>query len=236
MDSLVAESVDVIIVNAHAIAGALAAVRGLPESKMRVVHNALADIEGAYPGPVHGRRRIGCVSRMDRMKGTRFLVQAFALLARGNDSVELMLVGDGPERGNIEQLVRELGIADQVIMTGHYQGDVNELIATFDVYAFPSLWEGLPYSLIEAMRLGRAIVATDVGGVSEAIIHASSGLLVRPESADELFAALSSLIDDERLRESLGAAARARFEREFSLEAMYRAIQGCFSGDELAPR
>jgi len=236
MDRLVGESADVIIVNAHTIEQALADLRGLPNEKMRVIHNALPDLHIVPAAKDAGRLRIGCVSRMDQMKGTRFLVDAFAQIADSNPLAELMLVGDGPERENVAALVAERGLADRVIMTGHYPGDVNELVATFDIYAFPSLWEGLPYALLEAMRARRAIVATDVGGIPEAIIDGETGLLVAPGSADEIAAALVRMIEDTALRERLADAARAMYEREFSLDAMHRQTEAVFIQAGLAGR
>ncbi len=221
MDAMVAESVDAIIVNAHAIGEALVTNRGLPAEKVRVIHNALADV--ALPEvPERSGLRIGCVSRLDHMKGTPFLVEAFARIAKRVPGAELMLVGDGPERDTIATLVRDLGLEDRVIMTGHYPGDINDLVVTFDIYAFPSLWEGLPYALLEAMRAGRAIVATDVGGVSEAIIDGETGILVPPGSDDALETAITRLIDDEGLRDRFSRSAREFYEREFSVSAMHR--------------
>jgi len=236
MDAMVAASVDVIIVNAHSIANALADLRGLPADKMRVVHNALPDIPVLRQPAMPDRLRIGCVSRMDQMKGTRFLVEGFARVVGTTPSAELMLVGDGPERENVEALVAELGLSERVIMTGHYPGDVNELVATFDIYAFPSLWEGLPYALLEAMRARRAIIATDVGGVSEAIMNEETGLLVPAGSSEDLASAIARLIDEPALRERLAASARARYEAEFSLEAMHRQTESVFVETGLAGR
>lgn len=235
MDARVAAAADVVIVNAHTIGAALEELRSLPGSKIKVVHNALPDVAARArrvggEGPV----RIGCVSRMDNMKGTRFLIAAFGELVRRFPDLRLVLVGDGPERESLERLVRDSGLGDHVTMTGHYDGDVAELISTFDVYAFPSLWEGLPYALLEAMRAGLAIVSTDVGGIPEAIEDGVTGLLVAPSSSQDLASAIARLLDDPDLRTRLGGAARERFEKEFSLAAMHAAAVCVFEEARLA--
>lgn len=228
MDELVGASADLIIVNARTIGDRLTHVRGLPADKMRVIHNALPDLRPkSVPG--EGTLRIGCVSRMDNMKGTRFLVEAFERIAQTHPHAELMLVGDGPERSNVAAQVAEAGLSDRVIMTGHYVGDVNELVGTFDIYAFPSLWEGLPYALLEAMRAGKPIVATDVGGIAEAVVDGETGILVPPASADALAEGLRRLVEDESLRQRFGRAGRARYEDSFSLEAMGRRTRAVFA-------
>ena len=236
MDERVAESADVIIVNAQAIGAALTSVRGLPTEKIRVVHNALEEIGVPAPALPRAALRVGCVSRIDSLKGMPYLVRAFAVLAREHPEAELVIVGDGYGRPDLESLVRDLGLADCVTMTGYYPGDVNEMVVSFDIYAFPSLWEGLPYSILEAMRLDRPIVATDVGGISEAIIDGSTGILVPKESVEALARALSTLAADPALRQRLGNAARVKFEAEFTLDFMHRAVRDVFIDATLASR
>lgn len=237
MDAMIGEAALAIIVNARAIGEALVEVRGLPADKVQVVHNALPDTTAVRAARhADDRVRIGCVARMEEPKGIRFLVQAFAALAGDYPKAELVLVGEGPDRPHIERLVVERGLSDRVTLTGHYDGDINEMVATFDIYAFPSLWEGLPYAILEAMRLGRPIVSTDVGGVAEAIDNEAAGLLVRPGSADELEAAIRTLLDDPDLRVRMGAAARDRFLSAFSLEAMQGRARTVFLETGLASR
>ncbi len=234
MDAAVAAAVDVILVNAHTIATALEELRCLPASKIRVVHNALSDVPARAAVAADGPVRIGCVARMDEMKGIRFLIEAFGQLVGEFPEMELVLVGDGPEKPALERLVQEAGLAENITMTGHYDGDIAELIATFQIYAFPSLWEGLPYALLEAMRAGLAIISTDVGGIPEAIDDGVTGLLVPPASTEALASAIGRLLIDPGLREKLGSAARRRFETDFSLAAMQDAAVRVFKEAGLA--
>ncbi|MBS3956571.1 MAG: glycosyltransferase [Clostridiales bacterium] len=221
LDRRVGAAADVIIVNAAAIGRALSTVRGLPGAKMRVVHNALADANARVKHTAGDSLTIGCVARMDSGKGILDLVHAFGSIAEGHPDVRLVLIGDGPELPRLRSEVRDRGLADRISLPGYYDGEVAEVLSTFQIYAYPSLWEGLPYAILEAMRAGCAIVSTDVGGVSEAIIDGQTGLLVPPGSPIALAAALEKLITDSDMRLQLASAARERFETEFSLDVMH---------------
>jgi len=234
LDGRIGAAADVIIVNAPQIAVALTALRGLPSEKMRVVHNALPDSPERVRHSTAGRVRIGCVSRMDSMKGIPHLIEAFARLAHSHPEVDLILVGSGPELPNLRELACSLNVEDRIEFTGYFDGDVASIVSTFDIYAYPSLWEGLPYAILEAMRAGCAVIATNVGGVAEAIIDEDTGLLIAPGSTDELAEALLDLIDDASKRQRIAAAGRERFERTFSLNAMHLRAAVVFGEANLA--
>ena len=228
LDRRIGAAANAIIVNASSIGAALVVLRDLPDSRLRLVRNGLPDSPHRVVHRSAGRIRIGCVSRFDAQKGTVGLVDAFALIAERHPETELVLVGDGPERASVELAVRRHELGQRVTLAGHYEGDIAELVATFDVYAFPSLWEGVPYAVLEAMRAGCAIVSTDVGGIPEAVDDGVTGVLVPPGSADHMAAALERLIRDPARRQSLGAAARRRFEEDFSLADTHRQVRQAF--------
>jgi len=115
-------------------------------------------------------------------------------------------------------MVRALDLADRVRFLG-FRRDLPRLLQCFDVFVLPSLSEGFPNSLVEAMATGLPCIATDVACVSEIVDHGRNGLLVRAGDADDLASALDRLISDSALRQSLGAEARAVVEARFSLEA-----------------
>lgn len=235
LDRRVWHSAGVVIVNVGQIGATLRELRDLPRGKTIVVHNGLPDDpHRAAPEVVGQRLTIGCVSRMDELKGTHILLEAFGLLAARHLSVDLVLAGDGPELGRLRSAAKSMGLAGRVTMTGHFSGDVAELVSSFVIYAFPSFREGLPYALLEAMRAGCAIVSTDVGGIPEALVEGASGLLVRAGSANELAAALARLVADPLLRRRLGAGARDRFVAGFSLESMQELARSAFRKGGLA--
>ena len=98
---------------------------------------------------------------------------------------------------------------------GRYSGDVSEILGAIDIFVLPSEWEGLPYSIIEAMRSGLAIIASRIGGIPEALTNNHSGILIQPNSSEELNNALSLLIADKDLTNRLGLNARIAFLEKF---------------------
>lgn len=229
LDRRVGCAADVIIVNAPQIALALQSARDLPPAAMRIIHNALPDSPERVSRAVGGRVRIGCVARMDGGKGIPDLLEAFASIAGEHPEADLVLVGDGPELPRLKVTAAALGCADRITFTGYYDGEVASITATFDIYAYPSHWEGLPYAILEAMRAGCAIVATDVGGIPEAVIDGETGLLVAPRSPGALSAALERMLADRALRSRLGEGARCRYETEFSLSVMHERTSAVLS-------
>lgn len=221
LDRRVFEACAVVGVNADFIAGALAALRDMPAAQAVLVRNGLPDVpERANPGRDGEQVVVGCVSRVDAYKGVPVLVDAFERVAHAHAGAVLRVVGSGPALADIRARVQAGPLAGRIDLPGHFEGEVAPVLSGFDVFAFPSLQEGFPYAVLEAMRAGCAIVATSVGGVPEAIEDGVTGLLVPPSDPGALASALDRLLADRELRARLGAAARARFEREFTLEAM----------------
>jgi glycosyltransferase involved in cell wall biosynthesis len=215
-----------IIVNAEAISLALQTLRGMPPGRADVLHNGLEDTPPAAPARRVGRLQLGCVARLDRLKGVLDLLEAYSSLAGTFPQLDLVLAGEGDFSQQMRLRTRELGLQDRVHFLGHYTGDIATLLASFDIYAFPSLWEGFPYSILEAMRAGCPIVATRVGGIPEAIRDRSNGLLVGPGEPQALAAAIAELARDAELRQTLGENARLDFDRHFSLSRMHARTRG----------
>ena len=230
LDNLVRRSARIVIVNAEAIAKELFSVRGIEGDKVRIVYNGLESTD-AHPRTIPMEIRpivIGCVARLDRMKGHSFLLDAFQKLAARLPQVRLSIVGSGEMLDVLKQRAISRGLDQRIEFHGFFSGNVNELLKSFDIYVFPSLLEGFPYSILEAMRAGCPIVATNVGGIGEAIRDQKEGLLVSAASASELETALDRLCSEPALRERLGKAARSRFEERFSLEVMSGAVKNLF--------
>lgn len=222
MDGFVWNAANIIIVNARAIADALCKLRDALPNKIEVVHNGLEDRQSiAVAKEDGGDFVIGCIARMDASKGVLLLFEAFARLARNRPEMRLVLAGAGDASAELARRTETLGLQQQVQLLGHYDGDVGTLLATFDLYVFPSLWEGFPYGVVEAMRSGNAIVATRVGGIPEAITDGKEGLLISPGATDEIAAAIERLMADPAMRRKLGHNARLRFERELALDKMH---------------
>jgi glycosyltransferase involved in cell wall biosynthesis len=221
LDLLIWNSVSKVIVNAKAIAKELAAFRGMPLSKFIVIHNGLDDKPYVKSsGPFKNKIVIGYVGRIDKSKGIFYLFDAFLTLLDRYPNLELVLVGNGDSFAEIFHKVSDLGLDAKIKLPGHFEGEISSVLANFDIYAFPSLWEGFPYSILEAMRSGCAIVSTDVGGVSEAVENGVDGMLVNPGSSQSLIVGLEKLIEDTEFRTLISSNARTKFCKKFTLTEM----------------
>lgn len=185
----------------------------------------------APPGTV----LIGHVARLDKVKDQTGLIAAFKLLrdARGPVDCLLVIVGEGPQRPELERRIAELGLADTVRLLGNRQ-DVAALLAECDVLVLSSIAEGMPVTLLEAMAAGLPIVSTNVGGVASVVEAGITGTLVAASDPQALAAALSIYVADETLRRQHGQAGYARVAAQFSLGAMVDAYASLY--DELLGR
>ena len=143
--------------------------------------------------------------------------------------MRLVLAGQGDASAELARRVEMLGLQNKVQLRGHYGGDVGALLATFDIYIFPSLWEGFPYSIVEALRAACVIVATRVGGIPEAVTDGVEGLLIAPGSSDEIVDAVEKLVSDREMRQMLSRNARAKFEQELTLPKMHLRVRDAFA-------
>jgi uncharacterized protein (TIRG00374 family) len=208
--------------------------RGIPADRITVLPNAVARAANgaAPPLPVpSGARLIGSITRLHPVKGVRDLVAAMAEVVRDIPEAHLVLWGDGPEHQALETLAGALGIAGHVHFLG-YQPDAARHLGALDCFVLPSLSEGSPNALLEAMAAGCPIVATRVGGVTELVTDGQEALLVEPGAPRALAAAIVSLLRDRGLAQRLARAAEAASLR-CSMEAhvgvltrLYRAAAG----------
>jgi glycosyltransferase involved in cell wall biosynthesis len=164
------------------------------------------------------------VARLDRLKGHDVLLKALAWM---KEDAELLIVGDGPERGALEVLAAELGVQDRVRFAG-FRKDVPDLLAASDFFVLPSRTEGLPLSVLEAMAHGLPSIATPVGGVPEALNGEECGILVPVDDVHRLAAVMGTLVGDPQLRRRLGAAAETRVRKHFSFAAMTDAYDSLY--------
>ncbi|MDQ2674359.1 MAG: glycosyltransferase family 4 protein, partial [Chloroflexota bacterium] len=173
-----------------------------------------------------------CVAKMLEQKGHRVLVEALAAPEVADLPLRVLLVGDGPLRKEIEDRARRAEVWDRIRFLGN-RPDVPRLLAAADIFVLPSLWEGLPIALLEAMAAGLPSVATAVSGTRQVLTDEENGLLVPPDDAGAIAAAVARLVRHRELRDALGAAARQHVLAEFSVDRqaarhveLYRAITG----------
>lgn len=162
---------------------------------------------------------VGTVGRLVPVKGhEHFLNAAQRLLKHGQD-IRFLIVGDGPLLNRLKDQASDLGISDYVDFLG-FRDNTYDIMGAMDVFVLPSLHEGIPMAILEAMALARPIVSSRVGGISEVITDSVHGLLVRPGDPGELAGACLKLLVNRDLAERYGRAGQARAEREFSAESM----------------
>jgi glycosyltransferase involved in cell wall biosynthesis len=170
---------------------------------------------------------VGIVATLRSWKGHRFLLDAFARMARPDTL--LAVVGDGPVREATERQAAALGIADRVRFAGN-QKDVAPWLRSFDVFCLPSYAnEGVPQALAQAMACALPVVTTPVGSIEELVTDGRTGLIVAPSDALAIASALSALLDDPVRARALGAAALAHAQAHLGEAAMIDAMIGVFS-------
>ncbi|MFH1787846.1 MAG: glycosyltransferase [Candidatus Altiarchaeota archaeon] len=200
---------------------------GLPGDKITVIHNGVdLDKFGVGADRKSIRRKLGLkngdvacmtVARLDRQKGVEHLIDAAAM----TPGAKFLIAGEGPLKEKLEELAKAKGLGKSVTFLG-LRRDIPELLKASDVFILPSLWEGFPNVVLEAMAAGLPVIATDTSGTPEAVVQGETGLLVSPANANALSDALKSMISNpERMRE-MGRKGRARAERFFSLDEMIR--------------
>ncbi len=184
----------------------------LPAKNINAIYNGLPPIVflprdqaqkqlGASPDKII----LGCVAQYYHRKGLDILIQAAAALPQQlRQNTEIFLIGQGPERTNLEKLIRDLNLQKTVSLK-NFQAQASTLLKALDVFVLPSRYEGLPYALLEAMQAGLPIIATKVGGNAEAL--GDAGVLVEPENSKALAEAITNLIGNEPMRSTLSQKA-----------------------------
>jgi len=157
------------------------------------------------------------VGRLSVEKGLIHLLAACAKLLRDGVPLKVLIVGDGPQRKELEQLSLELGLGDRVVFAG-FREDIAEWILCMDVFVLPSLTEGTPISLLEAMACGVPVIASAVGGVPQVIQHGETGMLVSPGSEDEISNAVLTLFRDSEARQKLAQSALVLVKTRYNIE------------------
>jgi glycosyltransferase involved in cell wall biosynthesis len=160
---------------------------------------------------------VGTVGRLHPQKGFASLLAAVARVRERLPAIRLLLVGGGALRRDLVARAEALGLAEVVIFAGS-RGDVPEILAALDLFVLPSLWEGLPNAVLEAMAAGLPVVATAAGGTPEVVVDGETGLLVPPGDVTALAEAIERLLRDPGLRRKMGEAGRKRVEGHFTIE------------------
>ncbi len=162
---------------------------------------------------------LGCVGRLSPEKGQMLLLKAMRRLLDRGIRVRLVCIGEGEDRGILEQLTRRLGLEENVLFTG-YLPDACRYFSLFDILVMPSLTEGLPITLLEAMRAELPIVASRVGGVPEMLDQGRCGMLIKAGSEADIFQGIQKMINDTAYRQECRRKGKIRFRECYSREKM----------------
>jgi glycosyltransferase involved in cell wall biosynthesis len=219
--------VDVFIAASELIASILAA-DGIAADRIEIVHDGVdveaierqpaVDAHGSFWLPA-GAPIVGNVAALAAHKGQRHLVAAAARVVRKVRDARVLIVGEGDLREPLERQIRDLGLERHVLLTG-FRRDVLGLMKSFDVFAMSSVTEGLGSAILEAMACSRPVVATRAGGIPEAVVDGTTGLLVPPRDEAALADALIRVLKDEALRQRLGQAGRERVRAAFGVDGL----------------
>ncbi len=219
-----------------------AARRFIPERRLILISNGIEPIEfipaeaarqffakATGRDATAGRVLIGTIAELTNNKGLTHLIDAVNLMRYQVSGVrcQVIAVGEGEERKNLENRIRSLGLEGTVHLAG-FVPEAARYLKAFDVFVLPSVKEGLPYTIMEAMAAGVPVVASRVGGIPDLIEHGKSGILVPPKDPNALAQALLDLLDRPERGRSLAQKARARLENDFRLDAMIARTQAIY--------
>jgi glycosyltransferase involved in cell wall biosynthesis len=186
--------------------------------KLVTVHNGIADDENRANPASSDPVTLVMVARFSDQKDHRTLLSALAGI---HSAFRLLLVGDGPTLPAVQADAARLGLQDKIEFLGVRTG-VATILSRCQAMLLITNWEGFPITILEAMRAGLPVIATDTGGIAEAVIHESTGLLVPRGDVRAVESAVNRLLESAELRARMGRAGRARYEREFGLSSMLR--------------
>jgi glycosyltransferase involved in cell wall biosynthesis len=217
---------------------------GVPAGKIRTIANGIdvQSFEHGRPLPAlsfAGEKVVGMVARLDLQKGFEYLLRAVRELCNTMNGFKVVIIGEGPDRPAIETMVQEYGLQSSVMLAGQ-QSDMPGVYAAMDIFVLPSLNEGLPMTILEAMAASKPVVATRVGAIPKVINDGENGLLINPRSSEALRDALASLLSDPDKCRHMGEKAHDWVSRNYTSEAMslkYRQLyEEVLGSPELAAR
>jgi len=211
--------------------------RGVPEDKVMVIPYGVNLKEFKYDrndslrhelGIDNETKVVGVVARLHPQKGHCYLIEAAQKIVKSHPKVKFVFVGDGELREELQTLVKQKGLTEFFQFLG-FRKDVKDLLRVFDVFVLPSLYEGLPNVILEAMASGLPVVATAVDGTVELIENDKSGYLVEPRNPAILSEKITTLLQDERIRKNFGKSGRMRVEKDYSLDLQVSSFQNLYT-------
>ena len=219
-DRMLAPHTDLAIAVSASTAEFTTRARLMPEERTKVVYlgapldefarpRSAEEIAGARQamGIAPGTVAIGTITRLMPSKGNQYLIEAAPKIVEKHPKARVFIVGEGELQGELEAQARVLQLGDKLVFSG-FMRDVAAALSAFDIVVFPSLWEGTPLTVFEALAMGKPILATDADGLLDVLSNGKDAVIVPKRDATALARGMIQLIDDPTLRGRLGAAAR----------------------------
>jgi glycosyltransferase involved in cell wall biosynthesis len=237
LDRLTEHYVERFIVVSNTLKQNLTKLRGINSRKVIKIYNGielkqyrpqiqLPDLRHEF-GISRDAPLIAFIGRMVWEKGLEYFIQSIPIINQRAPNARFLLVGDGPLRQQAELLVQSLDIEKKVTFTG-FRSDISRVLATIDILVIPSLFEGFPMITLEAMAMAKAIVATNIPGITEQISNGEEGILVPSRNPEALAVAILRLVQDSNLSVSIGSKAQQKVENCFSIEKMIRETKNIY--------
>jgi glycosyltransferase involved in cell wall biosynthesis len=223
MEALFARVPDQLVAVGHAQCESIVKALHLPARRIQTIWNGVDWTSRIAPGEAPAGTRgplIGSVSTIGEQKGLPTLLQSARILRDRGLAFQLVIVGEGPMRPELERMTADLGLSEHVTFTGWKPDAAEALLPTFDIFVQSSYWEAMSMVILEAMAARRSIVATTVGENATVLSHDESAILVPPRDAVALADGLAGLITDPARRQRLADAAHASYTRHFTGKAM----------------
>lgn len=239
-DKLVSPFNHITVAVSKSVRDFIVANRSVPPWKIRTIYNGapLEEFSPADPRLVDQAREefgipeacrvVGTIGRLDTQKGITYFLKAARRIM--SPDIRFLIVGDGPMRQQLEGEAKDLGLGSNVIFAGH-RSDVPIIQSLLDIQVFPSLWEGTPLTVFEALAMGKAIVSTNVDGLGEVLVNGESALVVEPSDPDQLAVGIQRLLYDSDLADQLRVGAIAQ-SKKFDISQTVRNLESLY--EELA--
>jgi len=191
------------------------------EDRIVTIHNGISPEAPVWQDTSNDPVKLIMVARYSEQKDQRLLIST---VAKAGLNAKISLIGDGPYYKDVQDWTQKQGYGQVVEFLGE-RSDVAELLVSSDIFVLTSMYEGFPISILEAMRAGLPVVASDVGGVNEAVIEGKTGYLIPRSDANTLEARLRQLVENPDLRQNMGRAGREMFLKNFTQNAMLEKTQ-----------
>jgi len=229
--------VDKIIVNSNAVRDMCAKQEHIASNKIVLIYNGIAEEFLRKGTQIENQRKglqirssefaVGVLSNLNPIKGIDSFINACPLVLEKIPNTKFLLIGDGPMREKLLKQVKRLGISSNVTITGNLK-DIRGVLSMIDISVNSSLSEGFSNSILESMAVGKPVVATNVGGNPEAVVHGETGFLVPPRNPNALAEAIIKLVENKRLARKMGIAGRERIIEHFTLKKMIKETESLY--------